>query len=720
LHGFVNFDDPQYITECGHVLSGLSAANTKWAFTTWYAANWHPLTWLSLQLDAQLFGPSARGFHVTNVLLHAATSVVLFWAFALMTGSIWRSGLIAGLFAFHPLHVESVAWIAERKDVLSSFFWMLTCLTYGWYASQSRVAVAGEKSRSLVLQVFRYLLVLGSFAAGLCAKPMLVTLPFVLLLLDYWPLQRISWSKRLHKGDEHPVKDASRIVSWRYLLAEKIPFFALTAASCVLTWYAQESGHAVRTLEQFSLGVRARNALLTYCAYLFQTVWPVNLGFFYIHPAGMLEQGWPAAGAALLLIAITVAACMWGRSLPYLPVGWFWYLGTLVPVIGLVQVGAAARADRYTYVPLVGLFIAGVWGSADLLAKWGIRKVAPALGLAVLAVCALQSTKQMSYWKSNISLWQHTLDACGESTVAHTNLANAYLEEKKGDLAIHHYKEALRLHPGNPYAMHDLGIVYDRQGKVKQAAEQFRETVRRFPEWARARYSLGVSLAELGQPEEAIFQLTEALRCDPGWIAAHRNLGLVLLNQGQFAEAERHFRAGLDGGLIEPWMFYNLARVLVLSGRPDEAIDPLDRLLAMDPRDWRARCLLGLAFDDAHRHAEASAQFAEASRLNPTWAETLNQEAWPLATHSDSARRSPALALLLARQVRQAPGNSDARFLDTLGACYAATGQFPKAVQAAREALAFASGRQDRDLINDIQSRLQLYEKGRPFLSGTH
>jgi protein O-mannosyl-transferase len=741
-HGFTNWDDPDYVFENQRVLSGLSRENARWAFTTFHAGNWHPLTWLSLQLDAQLFGPGSRayhlanvllhpvgakpvsalsaawGYHLTNVLLHAANAVLLFWLLRSMTGSLWRSLMVALFFAFHPLHVESVAWIAERKDVLSTFFLMAGCLAYSWYAGRPGW--------------MKYLLTLAAFAAGLLAKPMLVTFPFVLLLLDYWPLGRGGARNLSRSGPEQglwpPKRSAtakgSDTFSVGWLLLEKIPFLALAACSCLVTVYAQQQGHAIRSFERYPLSMRVGNALVTYCAYIGQLVWPANLGPFYPHPADFLVQqhqsglpSWEVAGAVLVLALVSVLVCANGRTCPYLPVGWLWYLGTLVPVIGLVQVGVAGRADRYTYVPLIGLFIAGVWAVGDLASKWRIQKLA--VGLSVFLVLAGVSLtwRQLSYWASDLMLWEHTLEACGPSTVAHTHFGIALLKLQNFDTAAEHFRATLRLDPNDPYALHDLGTALIGQGRIHEAVEQYRQAVRNHPHFDRPHYSLGLALADLGQRKEAIAEQEAALRLNPGFAAAHRALGILLSSEANFDEAAVHLRAAIEGGLVQPSVYYELARILALNEKFGEAVETLDRAVAIEPADWRLRSLLGLALYESGDHARAVAQYAEASRLNPGWPKILNQKAWILATHPDPQVRNGNQSIQLALQACQATANRNARYLDTLAAAYAEAGSFPRAVETAKQALAQAATEGNNNLAREIKEQLKLFEQRKAFRS---
>jgi tetratricopeptide (TPR) repeat protein len=485
-NGFVNYDDPEYVTSNPGVKGGLSAAGLRWAFTASDVLNWHPLTWISLQLDYQLYRLRPWGYHLTSVLLHAGSSVLLFLALRRMTGAVWRSAAVAALFALHPLHVESVAWVAERKDVLSTFFGMLALWAYADYARRPGVG--------------RYLLVFAALALGLLAKPMLVTWPCLLLLLDYWPLGR------LRRGGPVPL---------RLVLAEKLPLFALAAVSCAVALFAQGRGGAIESLQEVPLGVRCANALVSYVAYLGMALWPAHLAPFYPHPGGALPW-WQPAAAAVLLAGITAlaAATAWRR--PYLLVGWLWYVGTLVPVIGLVQVGDQTRADRYTYVPLVGLFLAAAWGLADLAAhrpalRWPVIAAA-VLGLAACFVCTV---RQVGYWHDSQALWAHALRVTADNYVAENNLGLALLQDGRPEEAEGHFRAAVRFKATYARGYANLGLALDEQGKLAEAAACYSRALEIRPDLAATHNNLGIVLGKLGRGDEAIAQLTEAVRLDP-------------------------------------------------------------------------------------------------------------------------------------------------------------------------------------------------------------
>jgi tetratricopeptide (TPR) repeat protein len=702
-HGFSNWDDPRYVSSNARVTTGLTGANIGWAFTTFHAANWHPLTWVSLQIDAQLFGPQPWGFHLTNILIHAVNAVLLYWALQMATGEVVGSALVATFFGLHPVHVESVAWIAERKDVLSTFFWLVTCIAYGWY-----VARPGPT---------RYILMLAAFATGLMAKPMLVTLPLAFLLLDYWPLNRIERysSREYPESEQRAACPAGQCRRMSWLLLEKVPLLLLAAASCVVTLYAQQTGGALRTLEEYSLAVRATNSVITYCTYIGQMFWPKNLGLFYPHSTDLAL--WPASAAFLILAAVTVLVCSKGRSFPYLPVGWFWYLGTLVPVIGLVQVGEAARSDRYTYLPLVGLFVAGVWACTDFARRWQAQKTFATLAVLLVSICVVMCYRQLQYWRNDIALWEHTLRACGESPAAYVQLGAAFQQLEDFERAGRLYEKALALDPNDPFALLDLGTVLLGQGKIDQAVEQYRKAVQKVPNSARHRHYYGAALAKVGRTQEAIAEQQEALRLDQNWTPAHKSLGMLFSAQDKFDEAIPHLRAAVAGGLADPLACYNLGRMLAMQGNFSQSAESLEEAISLQPRNWRLHAMLGFALHEGGRQSAAHEQYRQASRLNPKWTETSNQEAWLLATNPDVKKRSGCQALQLAQQVCQASGDGNPRFLDTLAAAYAERGNFARASAVAKQALAKAVARRQERLVQEVRERLRLYVKGQPFRS---
>ena len=568
-HDFINLDDNLLVYENPHVLAGFTKEGVIWAFTQFYAEYWHPVTWLSHMLDSQLFGLRPGLHHLTSLLIHLANCVLLLLILRKMTGALWRSAFVAALFAIHPLHVESVAWVAERKDVLSAFFWFLSIWAYARYAEQP-----GLK---------RYLLVLLFFGLGLMAKPMVVTLPFVLLLLDYWPLGRLQWQNVRTVSDlDIPRSSLFRLV-W-----EKIPLFALTAVTIVATVVVQEKVGALRSLEAFPLTTRIANALVSYISYMAKMIWPHNLAVYYPHP-GTLPI-WQVAGAGLLLIFVSVLVIKAAKNRPYLAVGWLWYLGTLVPVIGLVQVGSQAMADRYTYLSLIGLFIMIAWGLPSILAGWRHGRNAFAIASAILLLgCVVGTWRQVGHWQNSITLFQHTVKVTSDNHFAHNNLGVALARGGRLDEASYHYSQALRIKPDRAAVHNNLGNVLAAQGSVDRAVDHYYQALEIDPNNAKAYNNLGNLLANQGKTEEAINHYTEALRLEPDYVGAHYNLGTALAEQGRTEEAINHLTEALR--LMPYWAgaHNNLGVLLERRGRLDEAIRHYSEALRLDPDYAKAR-----------------------------------------------------------------------------------------------------------------------------------
>ena len=499
-HGFVNYDDPSYVSANSQVARGLSLDGFAWAFSSGHMSSWSPLTWLSHMLDVQLFGLDPGAHHMVSVALHAATSVLLFLVLSRMTGDRWRSAFVAALFALHPLRVESVAWVSARKDVLSGLFFVLSLGAWTRWVERPRASA--------------YLLALGLFALGLLAKPMLVTLPFVLLLLDVWPLRR-----------------GARGV--RALVSEKLPFFVLAAASSLVTYAVQESGGAVRTFDAVPLGVRLANLPVSYATYLVKTIWPTELTVF--HPLPPMQPAWRVAGSLLLLGAISVAALRDVRRRPALAVGWLWFIGMLVPVSGLVQVGGQAWAERYSYLPSIGLGVAAAWSVPSLAprALWPVR----ALAVGALSVAALLSFRQVGVWRDSISLWTHALAVSPENYLAQSKLATLAIAAGRPDEAIARLELALHTNPAH----------------------------------AASHVTLAAALEQVGRADEARAHLERALELEPAFAIAHFNLANLLLDQARASDAEAHYRAALRGGLELGAVHQGLALALDAQGRTDEA-----------------------------------------------------------------------------------------------------------------------------------------------------
>ena len=580
-HEFINLDDTEYVTENRHVQNGLTLNSMIWAFTTTRVANWHPLTWLSHMLDCQLYGLNPKGHHLTNVFLHLLNTLLLFFILQRMTGALWRSGLVAAFFALHPLHVESVAWVAERKDVLSTLFWLLTMWGYIWYVERPRLT--------------RYLLTLLAFTLGLMTKPMLVTMPCVLLLLDYWPLKRFQLSQ---PGGDTPATTGifkEQGVPFLRLLLEKTPFFALAAASSIVTFLAQRSGGAVSALDVYPVKIRIANALVSYVSYIGQMVWPRGLAVFYPHPGTHLP-GWHAVGAGLLLACISIAVIRAARRHPYLAVGWLWYLGTLVPVIGLVQVGAQAMADRYTYVPLIGLFVIIAWSIPDLLAGNHYRKIVLSMAVGtVLLALTVSSWLQVQHWKNNLTLFKHALKVTAKNYVAHDSLGNALAQQGKVEEAIDHYYEALKIKPNLVNLHNNLGVALLEQRKVKEAMSHYDIALRLNADYAETYNNFGVAWFTVGEFDKAIAHYHEALRLDPAYGKAHNNMGNALVEHGRFEEAILHYSKALETKVHYPEAHNNLGVALAQQGKLNEAIVQFKEALLLKPDYTQARANLDLA-----------------------------------------------------------------------------------------------------------------------------
>jgi len=542
-HDFVDYDDGGYFFDNAHVLAGLSLENVGWAFRTTHASNWHPITWLSLMLDAQLFGPAPFGPHLSNVLLHAINAVLLFRLLQRLTGAHWRSAFVAGLFALHPLHVESVAWVSERKDVLSAFFGLLTLLCYGRYAqAQQRKDQTHAKSDTPPRPKRDYLLALLFFVLGLMSKPMLVTLPFAMLLLDWWPLGRIptrldqaAANQAFSQEQFRPKFSFSVLVP---LLIEKLPFFVLSAASCAVTLVAQHE--PVKAMEQLPSSMRVVNAVVAYAAYLGKTFWPVNLAIPYLHP-GYWPFGVFCLSAAALL-AVCIFVLWYGRKWPFLVTGWFWYLGMLVPVIGLVQVGPQSMADRYTYLPLIGVFMMVIWGISTALARWRFPRAAARIGaIAILSVCAARTFDQLGHWQNTETLFQHTATVTKDNYIAHYNLGHFYFRKNRINEAIQHYSRAVQIRPHYDDALNNLGIALAVNGELDAAVERLQKAIEVAPHRPDTYYNLGNVLVMQRRLEEAATAYKQALTLNPDYPEAHSNLANVLAMQGDKNEAAKHY-----------------------------------------------------------------------------------------------------------------------------------------------------------------------------------
>jgi tetratricopeptide (TPR) repeat protein len=595
LHcGFVNYDDPAYVTDNWHVRHGFNGQSVRWALTAVAASNWHPLTWMSHILDCQLYGLHAWGHHLSSLLLHLGSTVLLFLLLNRMTGALWRSALATALFALHPLRVESVAWVSERKDVLSGFFWMLAVGAYLRYAENFKSQLSNFK--------FFYVLALFFFALGLMAKPMVVTLPFVLLLLDYWPLGRMEFGPRF---------------SGR-LLVEKIPFFLLAAASCAVTFLVQERAGAVATLTRFSLQARLCDIPVAYARYVGKSFWPVNLSAYYPYRAWSWEE---IIGAALLLGLATRLVFWRRRAQPYLAVGWFWFLGVLAPVIGLVQVGGQSLADRYTYLPSIGLWIMTVWGLCDLAAKAPILRAAlTAAGCVAVAVCGLLARNQTGVYRDSGTLWKASLRSYPDCLAARNNLAKWFLDTGQLNEAAAQCQETLAILPTDPTAPNILALIHLRQGEVDEAIAESLKSIQLQPRSDGNRQTLGRAYLAKGQFAPAAAAFKEALALNPSAAEAWCNLGYALLQSGQVAEAAAAYGKALDLAPDYALAHNDLGNILLRQGREEEAMEQFQRAVQSAPDFAEAHYNLAGILARRGRLDEAIAQCQKALEIQPALA----------------------------------------------------------------------------------------------------
>jgi tetratricopeptide (TPR) repeat protein len=718
---FILCDDPTYVTANVHVLAGLTWDNVVWAFAGSAAANWHPLTWLSHILDVQLFGLAPGWHHFTSLLLHTANTLLLFRLLARLTGAPWRSAMVAALFGVHPLHVESVAWVAERKDVLSTFFFLLTLMAYARYvrgmqavhSPQSTVHSPQSPIFNFQFSIFNfqsalnllhspvaaaYLLSLVLFALGLMSKPMLVTLPFVLVLLDYWPLGRFGLgvpaqvsrgegrgssvegggssveggvSRVEGRGKEVPTlaprpsplvpRPSSLPRLALELVLEKIPFFCLALGSCIVTYLVQHSSHA--TTSVLPLAPRLANAVASYLKYLGKTAWPARLAAFYPHPATRypVSHQWPAWGIAagvLLLGAISWFALRRLRRQPWLAVGWFWFLGTLLPVIGLIQVGGQAMADRYTYIPLIGIFICVVWSVVEALDGLpGGRAVLATAGLAAIAASVAATQHQVRFWHDDLTLFQHALEVTSDNALAQFRVGTGLRVRGKNAEAIAHFKAAIEAAPALADGYYGLAVTLELQGRHQEAADLFRtalslapwdcrthedygallwvmdrrpeaeaqylEALRLNPDYPEALVNLGVALSARGDLEAAIDRFSAAIRLKPGYAEALTRLAESFLRQGRLADAEAKYRDCVQLSPTNAETRINLGGVLWREGRANDALVQYAEAARLQPQMPLAHLNLGTAFSAQGRFADAAAEFAAAVRLKPDYLEAL-------------------------------------------------------------------------------------------------
>ena len=590
-HEFLNFDDKLYVAENPNIQSGLTFENMVWALTESYAANWHPVTWVSHTLDLELYGLDPSGHHMTSLLIHIANTLLLFGVLMKMTGALWRSAMVAALFALHPINVESVAWIAERKNVLSTFFWFLTMWAYASYAKTPRVGV--------------YLLVVLFLTLGLMAKPMLVTLPFVLILLDFWPLKRWGWE------DMHTQEI-------KKLILEKIPLFALVVGASITTFVVQQSGDAVKSTELFSLYTRTSNALVSYLKYLGKMVWPQGLSVFYPHPGNSLSI-WKALVCGLVLVGFTTWVVRRCRKRPYLAVGWFWYLGTLVPVIGIVQVGEQAMADRYMYIPLIGIFIAIVWGVSGWI-KNGQQKLLLAFAGVSIFLLMVTTSAQVALWKNSITLFEHAISVTEMKsphfTTVHNNLGNAYANEKRYEDAAIQYRQAIKIDPQYATAHNNLGQNLHRLKMYDEAIKHYQQAIRIKTNYAKAYNNFANTLAEQGNMEEALTYARKCVSIKPKYVYGIVTLGKILEELGELNEAKAYYMRALELDQNSFRNNLNYANVLNKMKKMAKAIPYYKKTIALKPSLMEAHYNLGNALGQEGQLDEAQRSFEKAITLD--------------------------------------------------------------------------------------------------------
>ena len=646
-HGFVNFDDESYVYANPVVSRGISPHSIAWAFTHIVSHNWHPLTTISHMLDCELFDLRPGGHHFTNVFLHTIATILLLIGLYQMTGALWRSAFVAALFAIHPLHVESVSWVAERKDVLSAVFFMLTIIAYArWTRRQS---------------VGRYALMAILFACGLMSKPMLVTVPFVLLILDYWPLQRFQ----------------EKSVSVARLVIEKVPLIILSIPVGIITMLIQRRG--INSLGNVSLPWRIGNALVSICIYLRELVWPAGLAVFYPHPGKSLPL-WEIGFAIVLTVAFSIAAFTMRKTRPWIASGWLWYLVMLIPVIGIIQVGSQAHADRYSYLPQIGLYVAITWAAADLSRRWARRAII-LTATATFSIVALVggAWTQVRSWRDSEALWTRALNVA-ESALAHERLASALIDTGRLDDAIVQAQLAVNMDPSDANAHNDFGVALARKGQPEMALAHFSKALESDPSLPRLQYNIANALAAKGDATGAKDHYQKQLELDPNFAEAHNNLASVLLHEGRFEEANQQLHDALRLKPNYAEAHNNLAVVLAQKGEVEAAIRQWEQTLSIDRDNL-----------DAHSNL-----------------------AWVLATSPDSSIRNGPAALEHAERALSLSGGSNARIWRLVAAANAELGRFDAAIRAAERALQLAQRDNNAVLVQTLDSNILSFRNSAP------
>lgn len=614
---FTNFDDHFYVTGNKHVQQGLTLDNLKWAFSVSKGTDksyWHPLTWLSHMADCEMFGLNAGAHHLVSLFIHIANALLLFAVLGLMTGAPWKSAFVAALFALHPLNVDSVAWIAERKNVLSTFFCMFTILAYIYYAKRPSLS--------------RYLLVTTAFIASLLSKPMLVTLPAALLLLDYWPLYRIQTNRLRIYGEKNSGYVPVRKLPLSRIILEKIPLVAISCIVTLLSVISMHNNELFVTKQIAPFGLRVENAIVSYVEYIGKIFWPHPLAVYYPFPESI--PVWQVIGALFLLAVITIIAIAAARKLPYLIVGWLWFIGTLVPVIGIVQGGLwPAMADRWAYVPAIGIFIMVSWGMGSIIHRWlRLRIVIVVIALAALLACTFVAKKQTTYWKNSITLFSHALAVTRDNYLSEYNLGQALSEKGMDDAAMPHYYKSLQFNPNNLGTYIDLGIALAKKGRTDESIKYFRMALiirsKDVVNKTKAHINLGIALQQKGRTDEAMSQYHKALTLEPDNFAAHFNLGNALMEKGLFKKAADQYRMAIKIKPEEEKAYKNLGQAFFKQGRLEEAAHQFNKALKINPKDPEVYNGLGATFIGRQNMGRAETCFKNALKINPGYADARN------------------------------------------------------------------------------------------------
>lgn len=768
--GFITFDDPDYITQNPYVKQGLNAETVKWAFTKFHSSNWHPLTWMSHMADVEMFGLKPAGHHLHNVVLHALNVCLIFLLLNRLTASVGRSFLVAALFALHPLHVESVAWVSERKDMLSTFFGLLCLLAYGAYARRCSPSTINHQP-STFLASPRYWLALVFFALGLMSKPMLVTWPFVMLLLDIWPLNRFRTPSSIF-----------HLPFAKKLVLEKIPFFILAAASSYVTMKAQSLGRSVASIDWLPMDVRIGNSLAAVFDYLARTVYPVKLAVFYPFPAE-IPHGKSIAASVLILLMFYLAI-RWFKTQSWIFVGFSWFLGTLVPVIGLVQVGMQGSADRYTYIPHIGLFIVIVWGFFLLVEKIPHgKKLASGVFLLALLPCWWLTTRQVGVWETDYKLFGHAKDVTARNYVAMTIYGRQLAEKGMNDEALELYKQVLQIQPryaGGHYVIGDvyrtlgktnealesfnaalaldqfhveslnsrgallshmnrpneakpdfikaielfpaydiphlnLGIVYQQQGQLPEAVAAFKSYLKLNPKSAKVWGMLGDSEFKMGKLDQAINSYQQSLAIDPSASSPRYGLACALASGGKFLEAEKNLTQIIAKDQKMPEAFFQMGVVSASLNKPQVALEHLQKAVSLRGTNALYRYHLGIVLSQLGRKLESIKAYEETIQLDDKFAEPLNNLAWMLAADSDPAIRNGTRAVELAERAVKLTDWKEAFLIGTLAAAYAEAGSFDDAVKTAQRAIEQAKVAKQSDIAARNAELLELYRMHKPY-----